>query len=64
MFYVYVLYSSKINAQYIGMTNDMDRRLAEHNIGKTQSTKRGIPWEIAHYEAFENRALARNRENT
>ena len=62
MFYVYVLYSSKVDGYYLGITNDVDRRLIEHNNGNTQSTRYGIPWMIAHKEVFETRKEARTRE--
>jgi len=62
MFYVYVLYSSTINGYYIGMTINLNRRLKEHNFGKTQSTRRGMPWEVVHTEVFETRILSRQRE--
>ena len=62
MFYVYVLYSSKIEGYYVGITTSINCRLKEHNVGKTKSTRRGIPWEIIYKEVFETRILARQRE--
>jgi len=39
MFYVYIIYSEKLDAFYIGQTLDLNQRLAEHNTGffKTHS---------------------------
>jgi len=34
MFYVYILKSEKDGKLYIGYTNDLKRRLEEHNSGK------------------------------
>jgi putative endonuclease len=62
MFYVYVLISEKHNRHYIGMTNDVERRLAEHNVGKTKSTSYYAPWKILFRESFNTREDARNRE--
>lgn len=47
MFCVYILYSEKLNRFYIGTTNDVDRRLAEHNNAAylDSFTTRGIPWQ-------------------
>ncbi len=62
MYYVYVLYSVLFDRQYVGMTNDLNNRVIEHNTGKTQSTKAFKPWELIHNESFENRKAARVRE--
>lgn len=43
MFYLYVLKSEKDDSLYIGKTNDVKRRLAEHNSGHTRSLKSKIP---------------------
>ena len=44
------------------MTEDLDRRLAEHNSGKSTYTSKYIPWQVVHSENFENREEARKRE--
>ncbi len=62
MYFVYVLYSVEYDRQYVGMSDDMDRRLIEHNLGKNQSTKAFKPWVILHTESFDSREAARNRE--
>ena len=62
MFFVYVLYSVKFNRRYVGMTNNIDRRLNEHNNGRQRSTKAFKPWIIIHSEQFETRLEARKRE--
>ena len=46
MFYVYVLKSTKSGRYYIGSTNDLMRRLNEHNSGRTPSLKHQRPMEI------------------
>ncbi len=62
MYYVYVL-QNKIRSQiYVGSTNDLRRRLAEHNQGKERSTKRYMPWKLIYYEAFNSESFARQRE--
>ena len=62
MFYVYVLRSIEFNRQYIGMSSDVDRRLAEHNKGKSKSTKPYKPWSLIFFESFETSLEARERE--
>jgi len=62
MFYIYVL-QSKINSSlYTGFTIDLERRLQEHNQGKSYSTKRYKPWRIIYYEACLNDIDAKRRE--
>jgi len=62
MYYVYILYSNKLNKKYIGYTNDLKKRLNEHNTGKTSFTKNGIPWKLIYYQAFLNKKDAMTEE--
>lgn len=61
-FYTYVLYSKLHERFYTGLTQNLKRRLQEHNSGKTKSTKAYRPWELVFSESFQTRAEARNRE--
>ena len=62
MFYVYVIKSLVDGRLYKGLSQNIDRRLKEHNSGKTKSTKPYRPWKLVYYEKFETRVEARNRE--
>jgi len=63
MFYVYTLYSPKFNKIYIGQTDNLQRRLSEHNNGSLSLyTKRYIPWQIIYFESFPIRKQALERE--
>ncbi|OHB98478.1 MAG: excinuclease ABC subunit C [Planctomycetes bacterium RIFCSPLOWO2_12_38_17] len=62
MFYVYILQSKKDKQLYTGYTNDLKKRLCEHNVGKVFSTKNRIPFEIVYYEACLNQQDATHRE--
>jgi len=62
MFYVYVLKSLKDKKLYIGSTDDLRRRLSEHNGGKVRSTKSRIPFELRYYESYFVEKDARRRE--
>src|SRR3989338_4511110 len=62
MYYVYILKSSSANEIYIGSTNNLDRRLTEHNNGAEISTRRYVPWSLYYYEANPTEKLARLRE--
>ena len=61
-YYVYVLQSLKSNGLYIGYTEDLRKRLQEHNRGLNFSTKPHKPWKLIHYEAYLNEKDAKRRE--
>ena len=63
MWFVYILKSKSSEFIYIGSTNDLDRRLQEHNDLKSQSTKSFAPFEIIAYVAVSSEAKARNLKN-
>ena len=61
MKYVYLLRSTAFPAErYIGITSDLNRRLEEHNSGKSNHTSRYRPWKIVTAVRFEDdeRAVA------
>ncbi len=62
MFYIYILKSLKDNRTYVGYTNDLERRLSEHNSGKNIATKNRRPLELIFSEQFETSAEAKKRE--
>jgi putative endonuclease len=62
MYYVYVLKSQKWNKPYIGFTNDLIKRVKQHNNKNTKSTRYGIPWKLTYYEAYLSEYDARKRE--
>ncbi len=62
MYTVYILYSHKIDRYYIGYSNDITRRLDEHNRRKGKFTDRGIPWVIVYTEDFKSKEKAVERE--
>ena len=64
MFYLYILKSKKDNNLYFGSTNDLRRRLLDHNTGKVPSTKTRRPFEIRYYEAYFDEETARKRESS
>ncbi len=62
-FFVYILRSVSDDSLYVGHTNNLDRRLGQHNNpqGKSYTAKRG-PWELVHREEHPDRAEAMARE--
>lgn len=62
MEYVYIL-QSKINGRYyIGSTNDLVRRLGEHNSGQTKSLKNLLPMKLVFSKVYEEIGAARKME--
>jgi putative endonuclease len=62
MWYVYIIKSIKHNKYYIGCSNNLSRRLDEHNKGYNISTKIYKPWVLVHYEKYNNQEEAFSRE--
>ena len=61
-FHVYVLRSQSTGRLYIGTTKDVQRRLAEHESGRSKATRGRGPWEIVHTEQYATPGEARRRE--
>ncbi len=61
-YYLYILKSAIAPRNYIGITDNAEKRLGQHNHGKVKSTKAYIPWKLVLMEEFQNRKEARQRE--
>ena len=62
MFIVYILYSKRIDHYYVGYTNNIERRIKEHNRRKGKYTDRGIPWIMVRTEIYTSKEEAELRE--
>jgi putative endonuclease len=60
--YVYILKSEKDKKRYIGLTNNIDVRLSQHNSGKVTATRTRVPFRLVYFEVFDNRCEAARRE--
>jgi len=58
-YYVYML-KSVLNGQryYVGMTNNLKRRLKEHNNGDSTYSSKFKPWELITYLGFNSKTKA------
>lgn len=52
MYYVYILQSLKDKGLYIGYSNNLKRRIKEHQKGLVFATKGRLPIKLIHYQAF------------
>jgi putative endonuclease len=59
---VYLLRSLKNNSLYIGSTDNLMRRIREHNAGLSKSTKRYVPWKCVYFEGYAAEKDAYERE--
>ena len=64
MYTVYVLKSIPFPKSYVGFTDNLDRRLKEHNLGKNNFTRRYIPWKVVYTEKYDNLLEATKREKS
>ncbi|KKR91613.1 MAG: endonuclease [Microgenomates group bacterium GW2011_GWA2_44_7] len=62
MYYVYVVRSEKRNYYYKGLTNNIDRRIKQHLLGESATTKRYLPLRLVHVEICDSRGSARTLE--
>ena len=63
-FFVYVAHNSVFNKIYIGQTNDLDKRIMEHNekFGNHYTSKFSGNWKLIYKEEFKTRQEAIKRE--
>lgn len=62
MYFIYVLKSLIDNSYYVGCTDNVDRRLLEHNKGLSKYTKNKKPWNLVYREEYNSLSEARRRE--
>ena len=63
MFYVYIIQNDISHELYIGYTNNLKRRVTEHNGDSKKYTTRDLgAWKVVYYEAFRSQADAKLRE--
>ena len=61
-YFVYVLRGIKDRKLYVGYSENLERRLKQHNAGETKSLFRRRPLVLIYKEGFKNELEARRRE--
>jgi putative endonuclease len=61
-YFVYLIQSELNGSFYVGMSQDIEARLKEHNAGKSTYTKSFVPWKLIYSEEIGEAPLARKRE--
>ena len=62
-YFTYILLSLSDRKFYIGYTENVFKRLEQHNNGENQSTKARIPFELIYFEAHRSKKDAIRRES-
>ena len=62
MYKTYVIYSEKLNKFYIGYCENLEKRLNDHNTGRSLFTKTGTPWVLKWTKSFDTRSDAQTEE--
>ncbi len=62
MYYTYILKSLKDGRFYYGHTENLLKRLKEHNAGEVRSTKSRRPLVLHYYSEFETKSQAAKQE--
>ncbi len=62
MYYLYILINLKRNKTYVGVTDNVDRRIKNHNEGKSKYTSKFRPWKLLYCENAESYNAVRKRE--
>ena len=62
MYFTYILRNSNTGRHYIGSTNNLERRIKEHNRGQTTSTRTAGTWRVLFKETHLTSRDAKKRE--
>ncbi len=61
-YFVYAIKSLTAKYIYVGITDNIERRLLQHNKGWNRSTKPYLPFDLILVEKYETRIETRKRE--
>ena len=62
LYYVYAISSLQRNYIYVGISNNPERRIMQHNKGYERTTKPYRPYKVLIIETYPDRPAARERE--
>ena len=61
-YYIYLIESESSGIWYVGLSQNPEERLKQHNKGKSKYTSSHLPWKLLYKEKIGNLAEARKRE--
>jgi putative endonuclease len=62
LFFVYFLYSAKVDRYYVGQTDNILRRMCSHTSGQSPYTSIAKDWILMHTESYATRSESLKRE--
>jgi putative endonuclease len=64
MYFVYLIVSKnkKRTISYVGYTNNIKKRLKDHNNSKGAKFTKGRKWKLAYYKSYDNKIVAMKEE--
>lgn len=62
MYFVYIIYSEKLDRYYVGMTENLRERLKKHNAKNKGFTRMATDWKVCYTETFPDKIRAMKRE--
>jgi putative endonuclease len=62
MFFVYILESLKDGSYYKGYTENIEKRVEEHNLGKSKYTSSKTPWKLVYLREYASKTEALKEE--
>ena len=64
LYYVYLIVAKKTNSlvSYVGYTNNLEKRLKDHNNSKGAKFTRGKIWILAYKKSYKSRSIAMREE--
>ena len=62
LWFVYIIKSNNYKWHYVGSTNNINKRLKEHNLKKVTSTKYYAPFKLIFLKKFNTKKEARSCE--
>jgi putative endonuclease len=62
MYYVYILLNKAGTRTYMGVVEDVNKRLSEHNAGRVRSSRPYRPYKIICTESFATLSESRQKE--
>ena len=61
-FFVYIIQSQADHSFYKGFSEDVFKRLEQHNAGESSYTSNKLPWKLVYYEQLSDKRSALIRE--
>jgi putative endonuclease len=62
MYWVYIIYSAKLDRYYVGYTEEIQKRLTEHNTGISTFTAKADDWIVKYSKQYNSRQEAHEAE--